>query len=260
MYYNARWYDPALGRFAQADTIIPGGVQGLDRYAYVNNSPMNYTDPSGHCSEKAENYEECMDWAKKIEKKWDFARVEMCQTGTSFKTSCKGWTAYELELLYETLDEYVLGDQIDDGTIYFMRTNTDEYNGLHQGYLNKADGSKFSVIHITDGAWTSEPGKRFPNYFGIKEDNNFKGVIAHELTHAAVWFHPELMDKYRDTIDTLDPISSFLATNVIGWTYNFSYYDEYESDPVQHAFFVDGEMLAMSVASSMYDDWYGSYR
>jgi RHS repeat-associated protein len=48
MFCNARWYDPALGRFAQADTIIPGGVQGLDRYAYVNNSPTNYTDPSGH--------------------------------------------------------------------------------------------------------------------------------------------------------------------------------------------------------------------
>ena len=47
-YYGARWYDPALGRFIQADTIIPDGVQGLDRYAYVNNSPLNYVDPSGH--------------------------------------------------------------------------------------------------------------------------------------------------------------------------------------------------------------------
>jgi RHS repeat-associated protein len=48
-YYNARWYDASLGRFAQADTIIPGGVQGLDRYAYANNSPVKYSDPSGHC-------------------------------------------------------------------------------------------------------------------------------------------------------------------------------------------------------------------
>jgi RHS repeat-associated protein len=47
-YYNARWYDPALGRFAQADTFVPGGVQGFDRYAYVYNSPLIYTDPSGH--------------------------------------------------------------------------------------------------------------------------------------------------------------------------------------------------------------------
>ncbi|MCQ3939262.1 MAG: hypothetical protein DPW18_19795, partial [Chloroflexi bacterium] len=53
LYYNARWYDPSLNRFAQADTIVPPGVQGLDRYAYVNNSPMNYVDPSGHFTEEA---------------------------------------------------------------------------------------------------------------------------------------------------------------------------------------------------------------
>ncbi|MFZ5878746.1 MAG: RHS repeat-associated core domain-containing protein, partial [Chloroflexota bacterium] len=47
-FYNARWYDSALGRFAQADTIVPGGVQGLDRYAYVNNNAVRYIDPSGH--------------------------------------------------------------------------------------------------------------------------------------------------------------------------------------------------------------------
>lgn len=61
MYYNARWYDPALGRFAQADSIIPPGVQGLDRYAYVNNSPMNYVDPSGHftCSNDTNSDDYC---------------------------------------------------------------------------------------------------------------------------------------------------------------------------------------------------------
>jgi RHS repeat-associated protein len=48
MDYRARMYDPALGRFIQADSIVPPGVQGLDRYAYVNNDPVRYTDPSGH--------------------------------------------------------------------------------------------------------------------------------------------------------------------------------------------------------------------
>ena len=49
-YYNARWYDPEIGRFMQADTLVPGhqGTQGFDRYAYVNNNPLMYTDPSGH--------------------------------------------------------------------------------------------------------------------------------------------------------------------------------------------------------------------
>ncbi|MBI4738401.1 hypothetical protein HY772_02360, partial [Candidatus Woesearchaeota archaeon] len=37
--YRARFYSQSLGRFAQADTIVPVGAQGLDRYAYVNNAP-----------------------------------------------------------------------------------------------------------------------------------------------------------------------------------------------------------------------------
>jgi RHS repeat-associated protein len=54
-FYNARWVDVQLGRFVQADSIVPGGVQGLDRYAYTFNNPLRYTDPSGHyCLEPAE--------------------------------------------------------------------------------------------------------------------------------------------------------------------------------------------------------------
>jgi RHS repeat-associated protein len=46
---NARWYDPTFGRFMQANTIVPTaqGIQGFDRYAYVNNNPVRYTDPGG---------------------------------------------------------------------------------------------------------------------------------------------------------------------------------------------------------------------
>ncbi len=50
-YYGARWYDPSIGRFMQADTIVPLQVQGtqaFDRYAYVNNNPLRFTDPSGN--------------------------------------------------------------------------------------------------------------------------------------------------------------------------------------------------------------------
>jgi len=37
-------------RFVQADTIVPqpGDVPGWDRYAYVENNPLRYADPSGH--------------------------------------------------------------------------------------------------------------------------------------------------------------------------------------------------------------------
>jgi RHS repeat-associated protein len=46
--YNARMYDPAIGRFVSADSIVAGGVQGYDRFNYVGNAPTVYTDPSGH--------------------------------------------------------------------------------------------------------------------------------------------------------------------------------------------------------------------
>ena len=57
-YYGARWFDPAAGRFVQPDTIIPQqqGVQAWDRYAYVNNNPVKYADPSGHCIPKQCGY------------------------------------------------------------------------------------------------------------------------------------------------------------------------------------------------------------
>jgi len=53
MYYGARYYDPTLGRFVQADTIVPnpGNPQDLNRYAYVRNNPLRYIDPSGHQGE-----------------------------------------------------------------------------------------------------------------------------------------------------------------------------------------------------------------
>jgi RHS repeat-associated protein len=59
-YFNARWYDGALGRFAQADTVIPNPffATAYDRYAYVYNSVMRFTDPTGHrCSEAGECYQ-----------------------------------------------------------------------------------------------------------------------------------------------------------------------------------------------------------
>ena len=49
-YYGARWYDAKLGRFLSADTMVPGpnNPQAFNRYSYVYNNPLNYTDPTGH--------------------------------------------------------------------------------------------------------------------------------------------------------------------------------------------------------------------
>jgi RHS repeat-associated protein len=51
-YYGARYYDAGVGRFLSPDSIIPdlGNPQALNRYSYVYNNPLRYTDPSGHAA------------------------------------------------------------------------------------------------------------------------------------------------------------------------------------------------------------------
>jgi RHS repeat-associated protein len=85
----ARYYDPVLGRFIQADTIVPepGNPQSLNRYAYVYNNPLRYTDPSGHYSEDeimeafgVSSWEEVLAFFKKgsgeyLENRWGWLEI-----------------------------------------------------------------------------------------------------------------------------------------------------------------------------------------
>ena len=42
-YCHARWYDAGTGRFIQADSVL----DGLNRYTYCGNNPVNFSDPTG---------------------------------------------------------------------------------------------------------------------------------------------------------------------------------------------------------------------
>ena len=50
VHMNGRVYDPALGRFMSADPFVQfaESTQGLNRYSYVDNNPLSFTDPSGY--------------------------------------------------------------------------------------------------------------------------------------------------------------------------------------------------------------------
>ncbi|WKZ50323.1 MAG: RHS repeat-associated core domain-containing protein [Anaerolineales bacterium] len=58
-FFQARWFDPSLGRFLSPDTIVPTSTQGTqawDRYAFVNNNPVRYNDPTGHWGCEEDEY------------------------------------------------------------------------------------------------------------------------------------------------------------------------------------------------------------
>ena len=53
MDFDARMYDPLIGRFVSADSMVPGyeNPQALNRYAYALGNPVRYNDPSGHMAD-----------------------------------------------------------------------------------------------------------------------------------------------------------------------------------------------------------------
>jgi len=50
IHMNGRIYDPHIARFVQADVIVqyPNDTQSYNRYTYVRNNPLAFTDPSGY--------------------------------------------------------------------------------------------------------------------------------------------------------------------------------------------------------------------
>ena len=55
-YYIARFYDPVIAHFIQADSVIPqaSASASYDRYACVSGNPTNFSDPTGNIP--------CVDW------------------------------------------------------------------------------------------------------------------------------------------------------------------------------------------------------
>jgi RHS repeat-associated protein len=85
-WYGSRWYDNALGRFAQPDTVVPNlyDPPDLDRYSYVRNSPVDANDPSGHIACDGEAANKCTGFDKSIVKYWE---VKIIQAADYSETS-----------------------------------------------------------------------------------------------------------------------------------------------------------------------------
>jgi hypothetical protein len=128
-YYKARFYDPKIRRFLNADPI--GYADGMNMYAYVGGDPANLTDPSGMNGENCEPNTEC---------------DGVITTGT--RACPKGWTCISGR---DTLFDF-FGNQFSDFSPNLI------------GFSYSNDGSEcigdYSITRDDSGCWASP---RSPN-------------------------------------------------------------------------------------------------
>lgn len=61
---NGRFYDPKLGRMLSPDPVTqaPENGQNYNRYSYVENNPLKFTDPSGYRKVRCPEKHKCSPW------------------------------------------------------------------------------------------------------------------------------------------------------------------------------------------------------
>ena len=146
-YMNARWYDSSIGRFISGDTIVPDPTnpQSFNRYSYVSNSPINFTDPTGfwECA-AGDDQQRCVDWVTDL--------LERLQNDG-------GEVSQGVLLWFEEYDQSL----IDEG----------------------GGGVIFEILDDANFGMKARPGKiQIRRDLFYKAENNHKAaLLAHEITH-----------------------------------------------------------------------------
>ena len=218
-FYGARFYDSAVGRFVSADTVIPGGTQGYDRYAFTYNNPLRYVDPSGHnpCDEQDEDAD-CVDATDDL--------IDQIQSNYDVNIS-GGWDEDELLLLLISLNKlaaYLGGvanlNQAIQASLDAAGKNPFQSrlvlaNGpgyCHQQSSNCYNAAK-GKITIGDDTFTdtyqAKKKSQRPSELGL--DITEMGVqvsIVHEFAHMLKVAAPVSLKLYSNKENVLDPLAT----------------------------------------------------
>jgi len=179
---NARLYDSDIGRFLSADTIIqaPKDSQAYNRYTYVRNNPMMFTDPSGH-SWFSKAWKKVKNWVKK-NSKFIIATIAAVVTGGFLAPALLG--AGGLGLTGAAL---AVGSGAAAGAVSGAIT-TGTLKGALKGALfgGISAGAAFGVAELTSSSFAGVNGHSasfLKN--GITKATAFKSV-AHGLARGAI--------------------------------------------------------------------------
>jgi RHS repeat-associated protein len=241
-WYGSRWYDPTLGRFIQPDVIIPrpGNPQSWDRYAYVLNTPTNYTDPTGFTPMCGYKYSDptCKgeqpsilgldqmaslygvtfsgDWSNRIRDR-AVALLAVENMGKKFAVTLGGTAADAFKAVYKYMN-FVWMDitcKIQGHTCYGY-TKDSHTTQFYSKYLN-AEGNEISTPPLTKSLVTHELGHAFNQR--LNSAPYYALADRPDLLVRPDGFHQEEVSYTWQLSDSLDP-SEIFADMFLGWVYS----------------------------------------
>ena len=178
IYMNARYYVPNTNRMASPDSIVPdpANPQSFNRYSYVNNRPLNFTDPTGHCA-----FAQLPDGTETDEiVKFD------CTVG---EFQALSWEQRE-KWIQSFVELYGLGEWFDDilGAIGFLSSDPDYSRGggwaayMDAGILQAInDGMRLYKGQNAIGSGTSHGGGAWHAFFIGYLDDDLEGRDLNQL-------------------------------------------------------------------------------
>ncbi len=169
MDYGARQYSPLLGRFLSADSIVPdpGNPQALNRYSYVYNRPLMFTDPSGHrpCEHECTDNPTILRFDIDFDDGWTqadrmVAVDEVGAVGAALLDACSVCAGMEADAVFNLVF----------GPVLFTMNNTSGY--FWSGDNVTRDGRTWANVNGT--------ARR---HAGNMSNPDYQGVVSHELGH-----------------------------------------------------------------------------
>ena len=186
MFYNARWYDPCIIQWTQADTLIPNPYNVLDwnRFAYARYNPLKYTDPSGHIAENFDNDSNCEPYDNCYEVN-PFTRDGSTLRGDEYRdwlveaTNWLVWTDGDSDLLEGLLGElkpFVMKDPNFKDDLIGTAIDPDFIYGFSAGIAGLF-GIRGSV-ELPDKGFVGGPGSQDLRFGSYKSSTKWKNQMA----------------------------------------------------------------------------------
>jgi hypothetical protein len=175
-----------LGRWAQPDSVVPlasQGVQAWDRYAFVSNNPVRYSDPSGHKACENEGDSDCNGGFGSYYYGMSF--VDRIKSHLHIKFIGE-WSERNKNLVY--LAVYYTGR-----ALAAVTTASDTFGQAFNAVYNATSQAPFQFewdlnCALCMGAYAYTHGSNWIEFSGLSSRyQNALNNIVHELGHAFDW-------------------------------------------------------------------------